>query len=430
MQNNNFNRPIKTRKFKLILSLVIALTVVVSFIGGYFSYYLINKKSVTVAADIARIMQDVGYIVDSETGEIREITEEEIAYALVNAFLDEYSAYFTAEEYKEKREQSKGSRAGVGVSFYTKEPIVGKVSGNSPAKKAGIKVGDKIISGKANEEQQTFKTSAQVVEFMRAANGNEMVFIVERDGEQVTFNVTENDYITSYVTYFDSEKEFCFESETADGKPKGISREGGMKELDEQTAYIRLDQFEGDAAEQLDGALSFMKERGRSKLVFDLRNNGGGSMSVLEDVAALLIDNDGKSRFTVAVAKGKDSEEVFKTGRNAFYDNVTGIAVLANERSASASECLIGAMLSYGGEFSEDSLVIEKNSYGVAKTYGKGIMQTTYMLLTGGAFKLTTARVFWPDQTTCIHGKGIFPTEINAVESARAIERAAETLKD
>ena len=430
MNENNTNRPIKSRKFKLILSLVIALIVIVSFVGGYFSYYLINRKSVTVASDLARIMQDVGYIVDPQTGEVREITEEEIAYALVNAFLDEYSAYFTAEEYKEKRAQDKGSRAGVGVSFYTEEPIVGKVAGNSPAFKAGIKAGDIILSGKVGEKEQTFENSTQVVQFMIDANGLEMTLTADRNGEEKQFTLTESEYITSYITYFDSEKELHFESDIPSGKPTAKICDGGMLELDESTAYIRLDQFEGDASEQLDGALSFMKERGRSKLVLDLRNNGGGSMTVLEDVASLLIYNDGKDRFPIAVAKGKKDKEVFKTGRNAFYDNVTGIAVLANERSASASECLIGAMLCYGGQFSGDRLIIEKNDGGIAKTYGKGIMQTTYMLITGGAFKLTTARVFWPNDETCIHGKGIYPTAVNAVESKDAISRAVQTLKD
>ena len=117
MEENRVDRPIKTRKSKIILSIVIALAVVVSFVGGYFSYYLINKKSVTVAADIARIMQEVGYIVDPETGEIREITEEEIAYALVNAFLDEYSAYYTAEEYQALKRKDKGENVGVGLAF-------------------------------------------------------------------------------------------------------------------------------------------------------------------------------------------------------------------------------------------------------------------------------------------------------------------------
>jgi carboxyl-terminal processing protease len=264
---------------------------------------------------------------------------------------------------------------------------------------------------------------------MVSAGDNKTTFTVLRDGEEKEFTFTAAEYITSYITYFDSEKSFVFESDEVDGKPVGKSRDGGLKELDGDTAYIKLDQFEGNAAKELDGALAFMKERGRSKLVLDLRNNGGGSMSVLEDIASLLIDNDGKSRFTIAVAKGKEDEEVFKTGRNAYYDNVKGISVLANNRSASASECLIGAMLYYGGQFSLDRLVIEKDGDGVAKTFGKGIMQTTYMLITGGAVKLTTAQVFWPDSETCIHGKGIYPTEENAVASENAIARAVETLK-
>jgi C-terminal processing protease CtpA/Prc len=56
-------------------------------------------------------------------------------------------------------------------------------------------------------------------------------------------------------------------------------------------------------------------------------------------------------------------------------------------------------------------------------------MQTTYPLLAGGALKLTTARIYWPDKTTCIHGTGIVQTNTNnQVTNQNAIERAIEIL--
>ena len=73
---------------------------------------------------------------------------------------------------------------------------------------------------------------------------------------------------------------------------------------------------------------------------------------------------------------------------------------------------------------SREDIVIEKNSKGVAKTYGKGIMQTTYQLLSGGAFKLTTAKIYWPDKTTSIHGVGVIADGENAVSSENALDRA------
>ena len=129
----------------------------------------------------------------------------------------------------------------------------------------------------------------------------------------------------------------------------------------------------------------------------------------------------------VASYQGKRDSGTFKSGANNFFEHLTAISVIANERSASASECLIGALICYGDIFSADRLIIEKNLDGVAKTYGKGIMQTTYKLISGGAFKLTTARILWPDGT-CIHGKGIYTSEENSVLKEHAVERAISTL--
>ena len=90
-------------------------------------------------------------------------------------------------------------------------------------------------------------------------------------------------------------------------------------------------------------------------------------------------------------------------------------------------------------------LVIVKNQDGVAKTYGKGIMQTTYQLTSGGALKLTTALLRWPDHSkyhegTSIHGIGILPKvavqganpndSANAVIDSLALSRALATLDE
>ena len=82
------------------------------------------------------------------------------------------------------------------------------------------------------------------------------------------------------------------------------------------------------------------------------------------------------------------------------------MCVLANKNTASASECLIGALLYYGDLLTKEKVILEEDATGVAKTYGKGIMQSTYILTNGGAFKLTTAKIYWPDATTSIHGIG------------------------
>ncbi len=95
--------------------------------------------------------------------------------------------------------------------------------------------------------------------------------------------------------------------------------------------------------------------------------------------------------------------------------------MLANYNTASASECLLGAMLDYGTIGYGDIYLSEID--GVARTYGKGIMQTTYYDYDGGyANKLTTAQIYWPLSDTCIHGRGILPEDgANTVTAAAAV---------
>ena len=128
------------------------------------------------------------------------------------------------------------------------------------------------------------------------------------------------------------------------------------------------------------------------------------------------------------MAESKSAKERFYSGKNRFNTQITSIVVLADQNTASASECLIGAMIYYGGVFSQNKLVIEKGENGKTTTYGKGIMQTTYGFIGGGALKLTTARILWPDEQTCIHGKGIETISENQVNAEDVISRALEVL--
>jgi hypothetical protein len=85
-------------------------------------------------------------------------------------------------------------------------------------------------------------------------------------------------------------------------------------------------------------------------------------------------------------------------------------------------------MLHYGDQFSKDRLVIEEHPIEGARTYGKGIMQTTYWMIKGGAIKLTTGQMYWPDNQTSIHQIGITTTPENSVHPSRALSRAIECL--
>lgn len=429
MTEKEQNRPKKKIAGKIITAVVMVLVVALSFVGGYFSRYLFEPSTVNTTSDLVRIIENFGYVFDDKTGEMRPLTEEDYADALVNGLLDDYSAYFTPEEYSVVVEKGKGNHSGIGVTFDTNSCTVLKITGNSPADIVGMRAGDKLIKGKSGQTEKVFNDALDVIEFIESSSGS-MEFTVLRNDSLVplNFTVSRENFTASYVTYYDSATKMCYRTEQGEMKQVAIEQEKCTL-LDDKTALIRLDQFEGSAFSQLKGALDYMKERGRDKLIFDLRNNGGGYMDVLTDIASCFINNDGKGGAVVAISESKNKREEYCTDENNFYDNITKIAVLANDNTASASECLIGAMLCYGDNFTAERLVVEKNIDGVAKTYGKGIMQSTYLLMNGGAFKLTTARILWPDESTCIHGKGIIATGDNAViKGDSAIVRAQSVL--
>lgn len=176
----------------------------------------------------------------------------------------------------------------------------------------------------------------------------------------------------------------------------------------ENTAYIRLEKFYGKAAEEFEAYLKLMKERGRSDLILDLRGNGGGYLTVFCNIAAHLINAEEK-RPVAATARYRDgSESTFYTPASdysAYFGENAKIRILADEDTASASECLIGALVSYGTVGYGDIFLHEAGN-GAARTYGKGIMQSTYTDSAGNALKLTVAEIFWPNGTS-IHGKGV-----------------------
>ena len=419
------------KKRNLIFDVGLVLALALAFVGGYFLNNLLHKKDTSNTSAIAHIIQDVAYIVDPITGEAKEVTDDDIADAIVNGLLDDYSAYYTEEEYQELLKEREGNRAGLGFSFYSNQPIVFKVYGNSPAHRAGFMQGDKVLSLKVDDGQvQTIKNVTDLKKVLDLLKEEQTLSITfERDGEQFTEELMMAEYETSQVEYKDSGCGYFFSSKDGQALAGSLDMTKADLTLDDKTAYIRLDSFENSSMSQIREVLDLMASRGREKLILDLRDNGGGNLNVLLEIASYLIYNEGEEESLIVFAQKKNKTEEYYTTANNFYSHLKEIYVLANENTASASECLIGAMLHYGDCFSEQNLIVEKNAKGVASTFGKGVMQTTYTLQNGGALKLTTGRVLFPDKTTCINEIGIMPIETNAVEKGEALAYAVELIK-
>lgn len=421
---------IKSKKKVILISIILSLVIVCSFLIGYFTSYLCMDP----------MLKDLYQVIDITNrhyyGTV-ESSKEDFVNAFIHDALDEYSSYYDSSSYADIKNNAVGQCSGVGVSFFAgdNKTVVFSVSGNSPADKAGIKAGDILRGGIDKDGKEwAFRDRQDIADFLDTISLNEAFTLhVERTGEFAlqSFTLKKEQYVKTYVEYLDSENQMKFLSTQENSQPEmTIIPTVASAITDPKVAYIKISSFEGDMAGQLKKALDYMKGSGRSKLMLDLRNNGGGYMSVLTKVCAFLIkDKNSKNPIVTYVKEKGERYRNYSSVSTNFPAHVTEISVLANSNTASASEALIGAMLHYG-TLPVDNLIIEKNSEGVAKTYGKGIMQTTYQLASGSAFKLTTAKLYWPDMKTCIQDVGIVATGANAVTSSQAISRGLQVLAD
>lgn len=418
-----------------------AAILVLVFFAGFLTNCLIAGRTATNLNLVLKLIEQEGvFITKTPSGE--DLSGDELIKAVVDSALkeDKYAEYYTAKEYSVIKSEDRGAYEGLGMSVYTKKSgkfnTVYSVTLNSPAEKAGLAAGDVILAASYDGgEYKTLNRDYDVEEFLHDNPGaGECKFKVKREGVfgEKEFTVKRAAYNASYVKLYVKEGSFVI---STDKKTELSPREDRIEGLPSDAAVIRFTRFSGNAAEQFKVAAEYLKNNGKTKLVLDMRENGGGQMTVLENIAGYLIDNGGK-KSTVSICRGKSEKhtEVFSTKFNAYLSFLNKTVVIANENTASASEALIGAMLYYGAAERDDNfslndlVIVKREGEEKASTYGKGIMQTTYNLVGGSALKLTTAKIYWPDGETCIHETGIVATEENSVTAANAMARALEIL--
>ncbi|PWM75076.1 MAG: hypothetical protein DBX59_02680 [Bacillota bacterium] len=406
------------------------------FFAGYFTYYLTMSREEKYLLWAAGMIADKYTVYDETTGRYKEYTAEELIKALVAGLpLDRYSAFYSEKEYADVVATSHGNQFGVGLTFSSAsdEAVIFSVIGNSPAERAGIVAGGRITALEYGGEQREINGYSAFAAALSAVPANEPFDLyITYNGEPVRYELRRESFKESYVRYADSGTGYVFRAEGANEPTGTQAEEKRIAELAENTAYIAFSSFMYPAVGQFADALEFMFARGKSALVLDLRNNGGGYMDVLTEIASYFIPS-GKRVNLVASAKPKrGAEEKFYTSADRYDARLKELVILANDGTASAAECLIGA-LQYYGMADGGNIVITKNADGRARTFGKGIMQTTYVSNWGGALKLTTAYVYQPDGETCIHGTGIGTAAENEIAPVAGKDaellRAIEILK-
>lgn len=288
---------------------------------------------------------------------------------MVDQLGDPYSYYLDKDEYADLMTEVSGSYEGLGIYLATEEGadytiVMAPIKG-SPAFDAGLLAGDEIV--KINGEDMAGVSADQIATKIKTGEETHFVLEVRRKGEMLTFELDRT-------------------------KIDIPSVDGQFLEGQDGIAYISISSFAENTPTELKDVISGLEQEGEIKgILLDLRNNPGGSVSAVLQVADMFL-TQGQHILWV---EEKDDETCYDAENTNPYSYP--VVMLVNENSASASEILSGAM--------QDN---KRATIVGTTTFGKGIIQTVYALSDGAAVKVTTAEYLSPDKNK-IHKVGVKP---------------------
>ncbi|MCH5212356.1 MAG: S41 family peptidase [Oscillospiraceae bacterium] len=360
--------------------LIVVVTAAISISGTALAYNIYNENKPfsadsygSIAADkIKKINSYIKseYLYDDYN---QRAMDEAAAKAYVEALNEPYTHYYSKEEFEAYRSGVEDSYVGIGIVISVDETegkiIVVSPTEDSPAYHAGLLPGDYILA-----VDGTKYGGAQMDECVSAIKGGpagtKVVISIERGGMQKDYTI-ERQNISS-----DSVKGEMIGSDIGYVRISAFNtNEAGSKE----TTYT---EFKSE--------IDKLKDEGMEKLIIDLRDNPGGVLDVVCDIADYLLP---KGIITYTETRSGRREE-YKSDSNELD---IPIVVLINGGSASASEILTGALKDYGR-----AKVVGETSF------GKGIVQTVIPFSDGSGMSITIAKYYTPNGI-CIHGEGIKP---------------------
>lgn len=274
--------------------------------------------------------------------------------------LDPYTEYYPESEVKELKNMLTGKYAGIGsvvrYNYQLGYTVISEPYEGMPAQEAGLKKGDIILS--INDSTMKGKEVSYVSDRLRGEPGTSFILKVKRPstGKVMKVKLTRRTIQMPFLPYY------------------------GL--LDGGIGYINFNSFTDQCAKDVRRAFIDLKKQGAKKLVFDLRNNGGGSVSEAVSIVNMFLPKDK----VVLTMKGKlqRANNEYKTPVEPI-DTLMPIVVLVSGNTASAAEILSGSLQDY------DRAIILGT-----RTYGKGLVQATMDLPYNGQMKLTTSKYYIP----------------------------------
>lgn len=340
-------------------------------IGNVVSF---TKKETTNSSVPSELKEFVDTYNDIVNNYYDKVNKEELIDAgikgMINYLDDPYATYFDGTSSTNFNQTLEGNYEGVGieVTLDNNKVKITKVFADTPAKKAGIKVGDYIT--KVNGESVEGKSLSDVVSLIKNAKNKEVEITITRDNQEKTMKVTRTTVDMPYTS-------------------SKVYEENGKK-----IGYLKIEMFSNNITKQVKKELESLKKKNIDKLVIDVRDNPGGYLTQVTEILSLFMT---KKDVIYQLQTKNNKEKVYSTSSKAIYSYP--VVVLINENSASASEILASAFKeTYNAE------IVGVNSY------GKGTVQKTGDLNNGDTIKYTVQKWLTP-KGNWINEKGVTPTK-------------------
>lgn len=353
--------------------------IIIMIIAIMFGFLLGNIVNFVVFSDNSSSDKELDELVTTYDNIINnyyeDVDKEELIDAgiqgMINYLDDPYATYFSGEASEDFNQELAGNYEGIGVEIMLNNGVVSvsRVFDNSPASKAGVKVGDVVI--KVNDTDITAKSLTEVVSMISGENsGNKSKLTVTRNGEELSFELAKG---TIEVPVVNSQ----------------IYENNGKK-----IGYIKIDLFSSKVYKQFNSTLKNLEKNNIQGLVIDVRDNPGGYLSEVKNILCLFLD---KKQVLYQLQTKNKTEKIYGTKKSIERDYP--VSVIINDESASAAEILASAFKeSYG------SRIVGINSY------GKGTVQSASDLNSGDTIKYTVQKWLTPDGNW-VNDKGVVPTD-------------------
>ncbi len=304
---------------------------------------------------------------------------------------DEYTFYYTPEDWIRMWEDDEGEYAGIGIlitaDYTTGLCTISRVFKGSPSEAAGVQRGD-ILYKVNGDLTVTTETLQDAVDIMRGTPGTPVDVTFLRDGKEITYTIERANISVNQIEY---------------------------TMLTDEVGYIAMYQFAGNVDKEFESALRELEGKNAKGLIIDLRDNPGGWVDQAQAIGDLFMD------------AGELCYLIYRDGTEDHFSYLTKdgksdipIVVLMNENSASSSEILAGALRDRCGA----------TIVGV-KSYGKGIVQVVLPVGSEGAgYQMTVAQYCTPSGYK-VHKQGILPdVEIPLEEGDNGSYNFADCVND